>query len=72
MTPLVAYLGEVMRKGSGGRWSKGHEDQPVVTASGGRLFQPFASVYIPMVEPSKRIPLRSSPGVPYLKPRPSP
>ena len=73
VTPLVAYLGEVMRKGSGGRWSKGHEDEPVITASGGRLFQPFSSVFLPMVEPSRRIPLRSSPGVPYLPPpKPSP
>jgi hypothetical protein len=68
VTPLVAYLGEVMRKGSGGRWVKGHEDQPVITASGGRLFQPFADVFIPMIEPSKRIPLRSSNGVPYDRP----
>ncbi len=72
VTPLVAYLGEVMRKGSGGRWSKGHEDEPVITASGGRLFQPFASVFIPMIEPSKRIPLRSSPGVPYDRPGATP
>ncbi len=32
VTPLVAYLGEVMRRGSGGRWSKsqspGHENEP--------------------------------------------
>jgi hypothetical protein len=68
VTPLVAYLGEVMRRGSDGRWSKGHEDEPVITASGGRLFQPFASVFLPMVEPSRRIPLRSSPGVPYPPP----
>jgi hypothetical protein len=67
VTPLVAYLGEVMRKGSGGRWSTsqspGHENEPMITASGGRLFQPFASVFIPMIEPSKRVPLRSSVGV---------
>jgi hypothetical protein len=69
VTPLVAYLGEVMRKGSGGKWSKstshGHENEPMITASGGRLFQPFASVFIPIHEPSKRIPLRSADGVPY-------
>jgi len=74
VTPLVAYLGEVMRKGSGGKWSTsqspGHENEPMITASGGRLFQPFASVFLPMVEPSRRIPLRSSPGVPYDRPKP--
>ena len=68
VTPLVAYLGEVMRRGRGGRWIKGHEDEPVISASGGRLFQPFASVFLPMVEPSRRIPLRSSVGVPYRPP----
>jgi hypothetical protein len=40
-----------------------HENEPMIAASGGRLFQPFASVFIPMIEPSKRIPLRSSDGV---------
>lgn len=38
----------------------GHENEPMITASGDRLFQPFASVFLPMVEPSKRIPLRSA------------
>ncbi len=152
VTPLVAYLGEVMRKGTGGQWAKApttrkrrvevfdpaemaawapiyhaaalaaneaakkagaeararraskgdvasainaalfapneadktkpkpirideieepitsNENEPMITASGGRLFQPFADVFIPMIEPSKRIPLRSSPGVPYRPP----
>jgi hypothetical protein len=153
VTPLVAYLGEVMRKGSRGRWSKGpttqkrrvpvfdpdemavwgpayhavsfvaneaaekagkeararrasksdvasainaartaaydeiektrpqpirideieepirgNENEPVIETSGGMLFEPFASVYLPMVEPSRRVPLRSSPGVPYRRP----
>ena len=76
VTPLVAYLGEVMRKGSGGKWSTsqspGHENEPMITASGGRLFQPFASVFIPMIEPSKRVPLRSSIGVPYDRPGTNP
>ncbi len=40
----------------------------MVTTRGGGLFQPFASVFLPMVEPGKRIPLRSSPGVPYQPP----
>ena len=150
MTPLVAYLGEVIRRASGGQWAKapttrkrqvpiydpaeaaewgaarlaaaqvanaaadraaaeararrasasdvataanmaraaayqetdatrpkpirfdvfdepitGHENEPIITASGGRLFQPFASVFIPMIESSKRIPLRSADGVPH-------
>jgi hypothetical protein len=72
VTPLVAYLGEVIRKGTGGEWStstaRGHENEPMITTRGGGLFQPFASVFIPMNEPSKRIPLRSSDGVPYPKP----
>ena len=46
----------------------GNENEPMVAASGGRLFQPFASVFIPMIEPSKRVPLRSSIGVPYPRP----
>jgi hypothetical protein len=72
VTPLVAYLGEVMRKGTGAQWSTstapGHENEPMITTPSGNLFQPFASVYLPMVEPSRRIPLRSSPGVPYRRP----
>jgi hypothetical protein len=72
VTPLVAYLGEVMRKGTGGQWSTstapGHENEPMITTRSGGLFQPFASVYLPMVEPSRRIPLRSSPGVPHRLP----
>jgi hypothetical protein len=51
-----------------------HENEPMIAASRGRLFQPFASVFIPMIEPSKRVPLRSSYGVPYdrpgIKPKP--
>jgi hypothetical protein len=148
VTPLVAYLGEVMRKSTGGQWSKapttrkrqvpvydpaemeafnalwatemtaalaagkkaaaeakprdagkalnaphlavqerlnplspkpirfdvvdepitGNENEPIITTRGGGLFQPFASVFLPMVEPSRRIPLRSSPGVPHRPP----
>jgi hypothetical protein len=72
VTPLVAYLGEVMRKSTGGQWStstaRGHENEPMITTRSGGLFQPFASVYLPMVEPSRRIPLRSSPGVPHRLP----
>ncbi len=129
VTPLVAYLGEVMRKGCGGRWTKApttkkllvpvfdpaeletwriaglsllasaaaagaeawaermirehlpkprreeievpssdNANEPMIEAPGGRQFQPFVSVFLPMVEPSRRIPLRSSPGVPYDRP----
>jgi hypothetical protein len=39
---------------------RGHENEPMIAASGGRLFQPFGLVFIPMVEPSKRIPLRAA------------
>ncbi len=135
VTPLVAYVGEVMRRASGGRWLKTgrqeqvvlcdpdellalwaakrklqpiavaaaekaaaeakargasakdverayvfalqaiqqqapalksrrvevHEDNdPVIMASNGRSFQPFAVVFVPMVEPSKRLPLRDA------------
>jgi hypothetical protein len=42
---------------------------PIITASGGRLFDPFAAVFLPMVEPSRRIPLRSTDGVPYVNPQ---
>jgi hypothetical protein len=155
VTPLVAYLGEVIRRGCGGRWTKippatrerevsvfdpvelaaydtarkavmaaaaaaGHqaaadararrakawevnrarldahqevyqkiwavpapkpirtdvivetirdrENEPLITASGDQLYDPFASVFIPMIEPSKRIPLRSSFGVRHPRP----
>jgi hypothetical protein len=72
VTPLVAYAGEIYRKASGGRWTKppatytwwGKErptespNEPFITAPNGQTFQPFADVYLPMVEPSKRPPLR--------------
>jgi hypothetical protein len=64
VTPLVAYVGEVIRAASGGRWttttSRDHENEPMITAGNGRTLQPFALVFIPMIEPSKRIPLRSA------------
>jgi hypothetical protein len=141
VTPLVAYVGEVLRKASGGQWSRspttrqrqvpvfdpaamaawataaeslrasaakagaeeqawarrmigGHmpkpirldvvdepiphpSNEPLVTASGRRLFQPFAIVFVPMVEPSKRIPLRSAVDIalrvgPRTEPGPAP
>jgi hypothetical protein len=39
---------------------RGSMNEPVITASNGRSFQPFAIVIIPMVEPSKRLPLRAA------------
>lgn len=153
VTPLVAYLGEVIRRGCGGRWTKapttktrrvpiydpvelaayepvwraameganaaaqkaaaeararrasasdvataanmaryaaskeaeamrpkpirveeieepitGNENVPLITAPPDHIFDPFASVFIPMIEPSKRIPLRSADGVPHPRP----
>jgi len=137
VTPLVAYVGEVLRRRSGGRWVKSshqkrvavcdpderlaqlvakrklqpiavaaaekaadearargdskydvdvaysralqavmdqlpglksyrvevrEENEPVIQASNGRGFQPFAIVFVPMVEPSKRLPLRNAVG----------
>jgi hypothetical protein len=139
LTPLVAYVGEVIRRASGGRWSKrptaaweqvsiydpadilaaraaqrklqaiagaaGEKaeaeakargasandvemagilarravqeqlvpakpirvearkyNEPMITASNGQLFQPFAIVFIPMHEPSKRLPLSIAVG----------
>src|SRR5271156_4242861 len=45
VTPLVAYLGEVMRKATGGQWSTStalcHENEPMITTRVGGLFQPF-------------------------------
>jgi hypothetical protein len=38
----------------------GNENEPMITARDGRLLQPFGLVVIPMVEPSKRLPLRAA------------
>jgi hypothetical protein len=104
VTPLTAYVGEVLRRASGGRWTKAtkrkevslcdpaelaafysarrkslpiaapphrvevrEDSEPVITGHDGRLLQPFAIVYLPMVEPSRRIPLRAAVDV-YLLP----
>ncbi len=40
----------------------GSINEPVITASNGRSFQPYAIVIVPMVEPSKRLPLRVAVG----------
>jgi hypothetical protein len=134
VTPLVAYIGEVLRRASGGRWVKHsrkdyvsvcdpdellalwaakrklgpsaraaadkakaeatargasaydadvayslagqaimaqapevksrveerEDNEPVIVASNRQSFQPFAIVFVPMVEPSKRLPLRAA------------
>jgi hypothetical protein len=79
VTPLVAYLGEVIRRGTGGEWTKRppktglmpvsvydpNANEPIITTSRGGIFQPFGSVFLPIHEPSRRIPLRSSDGVPW-------
>jgi hypothetical protein len=69
VTPLVAYVGEVMRAGCGGRWTKPRNDsnEPLIQGHDGRLLQPFALVVLPMFEPSRRIPLRAAVDV-YLLP----
>jgi hypothetical protein len=60
VTPLVAYVGEVLRKATAGRWIKLRppSNEPMVTANNGQSFEVFADVFIPMIEPSKRNPLR--------------
>jgi hypothetical protein len=59
-TPVIAYVGEVMRRVSGGRWTAGPAtNEPMIAARDGRLLQPFALVVVPMVEPSKRVALRA-------------
>jgi hypothetical protein len=107
VTPLVAYVGEVLRKASGGQWMKptptvkhrvpvydpadikagrrfvpipgeeptpirydvverayhGSMNEPLVVASNGQSFQPFAEVLLPLFEPSKRGPPRSTVAV---------
>jgi len=64
VTPLVAYVGEVMRRASGGWWIKyPPKNEPFIKTPNGWGFQPFAEVIIPMVEPSKRPPLREAVAV---------
>jgi hypothetical protein len=69
VTPLVAYVGFVMLAGCDGRWTKppGTGNAPLIKAHDGRLLEPFAPVVLPMVEPSRRIPLRAAVDV-YLLP----
>jgi hypothetical protein len=61
VTPVIAYVGEVMRRISGGQWTAGTTtNEPMLTARDGRLLQPFALVVVPMVEPGKRLALRAA------------
>jgi hypothetical protein len=67
VTPVIAYVGEVMRRGSGGRWTQRTTNEPLIKGRDGRILQPFVPVVLPMVEPSRRIPLRAAVEV-YLLP----
>jgi hypothetical protein len=67
VTPVIAYLGEVMRRVSGGQWTQRTTNEPLIKARDGRLLQPFSPVVLPMVEPSRRMPLRAAVEV-YLLP----
>jgi hypothetical protein len=71
VTPVTAYVGEVMRRISGGQWTAGTTNEPMITARDGRLLQPFALVVVPMVEPSKRLALRAAVGVMVTAYRPA-
>jgi hypothetical protein len=57
-TPLVAYVGEVMRAASGGEWTRSvvrrHENEPMLKAHDGRLLQPFAIVLVEVMEHGAR------------------
>jgi len=48
----------------------GHENEPAIRARDGRLLQPFVMVFVPMVEPSKRLPLRDTVDVTLMPYRP--
>jgi hypothetical protein len=67
VTPVVAYVGEVMRRVSGGQWTQRTTNEPLIKGRDRRLLQPFAPVVLPMVEPSRRMPLRAAVEV-YLLP----
>jgi hypothetical protein len=73
VTPLVAYVGFVMLGGCDGHWTKppGASNEPLIKARDGKLLQPFAPVVLPMVEPSRRIPLRAAVEVYLLPYRPA-
>jgi hypothetical protein len=122
VTPLVAYVGQVMLRPCEGRWTtapttrkerepvydpaewaafetawraasgatarkelvrpkpirfevidvpiSGNENEPMILARDERLLQPFALVVLPMVEPSRRIPLRAAVSTTLIPYRP--
>jgi hypothetical protein len=57
-TPLTAYVGEVMRLVCDGQWTRspvaGHENEPMIRAYDGGLFQPFAIVLVQIMEHGSR------------------
>jgi hypothetical protein len=73
VTPLVAYVGEVMRRACNGHWTKppGSSNEPMIRARDGRVLDPFAPVVLPMAEPSRRLPLRAAVDVYLLPYRPA-
>ena len=51
-----------------------HENEPMIRAPSGRLWEPVGLVFVPMIEPSKRLPLRVAVEnilAPY-RPKPTP
>jgi hypothetical protein len=64
-TPLTAYVGEVMRLVCDGQWTTspamtGHENEPMIRAHDGGLFQPFAIVLVEITEHGARGSLRGA------------
>jgi hypothetical protein len=70
VTPVIAYVGEVMRRVSGGHWKQWTTNEPLIKARDGRLLQPFSLVVLPMVEPSRRLALRAAVDVTVMAYRP--
>ncbi len=60
ITPLVAYVGEVMRLACDGRWiARPGSNEPMVAGPQGRIYQPFAIVIVE-VERGRRGSLRGA------------
>lgn len=71
VTPVYAYVGEVMRRGCGGTWrATTTRREPVIEARDGKYLSPFRLVVVPMVEPSKRVQLRHGVDIFLLSYRP--
>jgi hypothetical protein len=64
LTPLTAYAGEVMRAACDGKWTRSlvrhHENEPMIQAHDGGLFQPFAIVLVEVTEHGARGSLRGA------------